>query len=87
MIVDWLPDGEQAMSIRRGCRTSATQLESCLEGTLTGMRYKDCYVACTGDGCNDDLAVEDLMSKKDEQGVPVELSFGLWINLAFFSIV
>ena len=56
---------------RRGC--ASTDFSACSSGELTGIQYKDCASVCEGDSCNNNLEVEKLFARLDENGKPVEL--------------
>ena len=73
LIADWMPNGEQVYSYRRGCRTSDVSNNPCAAGELTGMQYKDCIETCATDGCNNENSVEELFAKRDENGNVVDL--------------
>ena len=65
----------RALRYARGCRTNSVIGDAiCEEGALTGIQYKDCITTCETDGCNNDNSVDDLITNRDEDGNPVQIS-------------
>ena len=58
MLAVWTITGGQEIGIKRGCSTGPA-LDTCPSGENEDIKYKNCFLSCTGDGCNNDLTVGD----------------------------
>jgi len=58
MWVDWQLKGGQEHRITRGC-SNTEAITNCPNGATENIKYKQCFLSCTGDMCNNDLSVGD----------------------------
>ena len=58
MWVDWQLKGGQEVEIRRGCSSTAA-IPNCPSMSTDEIKFKNCYLSCSGDACNNDLTVGD----------------------------
>ena len=65
LIIDWLPRGDQVARIVRGC--SKVPKDTCSGSDLPMTAYKDCFLSCVGDKCNNNFNVAKKFLPNDRK--------------------